>query len=81
MEKEKNTYKPIIWYKSEFVWLLISLGWQLIWFILIGQMIVSTSFIWVMLIGTTYSAYFILKGIVYAWFINPYNAWKRKRGK
>ena len=74
-------YKPMKWYKSEFMWLLISLVWQLIWGLLIGQFNLSENFMWVLLLGTAYTTYFIIKGIIYAWFINPYNAWKRKRGK
>ena len=81
MENKKIEYKPIKWYKSEFAWLLISLGWQLLWFALIGQQIVPESLIWIPLIGTAYTMYFIIKGIIYAWIINPYNAWKRKRGR
>jgi hypothetical protein len=81
MENEKIEYKPIKWYKSEFAWLLISLGWQLIIFLLIGLYFLPESFFWVGLVGTAYTAYFTIKGIIYAWIINPYNAWKRKRNK
>lgn len=76
-----SEYKPMKWYKSEFAWLLISLGWQLFWFLLIGLYIIPEYFIWVALAGTAYTMYFIIKGIIYAWIINPYNAWKRKRGR
>lgn len=71
-------YKPI-WYKSEFMWLIISLVLQLITFSLVGVFGFPEFLIWVGLIGTAYSAYFVIKGIIYAWIINPYNAWKRKR--
>lgn len=79
MEDKKNKYEPIKWYESEFIWLLISLGWQLIVYLLIGLRFIPESFIWVGLIGTAYTTYFIVKGIIYAWIINPYNARKRKR--
>jgi len=77
-ENERIEYKPMKWYKSEFAWLLISLGWQLFWFLLIGLLVLLEVFFFVGLVGTAYTTYFILKGIVYAWLINPYNAWKKR---
>lgn len=73
-----NEYKPIKWYKSEFAWLLISLLWQLFFAILLGQNLLPEYFIWIFLIGTAYSTYFVLKGIIYAWIINPIHWYKRQ---
>ncbi|MFW6226046.1 MAG: hypothetical protein ACOC3V_03735 [bacterium] len=71
-------YKPMKWYKSEFMWLLISLVWQVIFFVLIGQNILGDFWVYPMFIGTAYTLYFILKGILYAWFINPMPWYKKQ---
>ncbi|MFW6246617.1 MAG: hypothetical protein ACOC22_00375 [bacterium] len=78
MKENKNIkYKPIVWYKSEFIWLLISLVWQVIFWILIGQNILTEHWAYPMFLGTIYTAYFIIKGIIYAYFINPKKFWKK----
>lgn len=64
------------WYKSEFGWVIIS--------VIIVLLLIAFSFIvrlpdWVFIPPFVYIAYFVIKGIIYAWIINPYNSWKNKR--
>ena len=73
-----SEYEPMKWYKSEFAWLLISGGIILIlialsFIINLNPLFFAPPF--------AYMGYFVVKGIVYAWIINPYNAWKNKRKK
>lgn len=61
-------YKPKKWYQSELYWLIIS--------VVIVLILIPISFItplspyW-FLPSFAYIGYFVLKGIIYAWFINP----------
>lgn len=63
------------WYKSELAWLLISMGLALLLIIL--SIFFKLPY-WVFIPSFAYMGYFTIKGIIYAWIINPYNAWKNK---
>ena len=69
-------YKPKKWYQSELVWLLIS--------VVIAALLIPLSFIVTLqpywfIPSFAYIGYFTIKGIIYAWIINPYRAWKKKK--
>ncbi len=80
MEKSNYNDSFVVWYKSEFIWFLFSLVWQLIWGLLIGRFGITENLIWILLIGSLFSLYFIVKAIIYAWIINP-KQWYIKKWK
>lgn len=69
-------YKPKKWYQSELYWLIIS---AVIVLILIPISFITHLSPYWFLPSFVYIGYFTLKGIIYAWFINPYHKWKKKK--
>ena len=63
------------WYESEWAWLLVALGYLLLSFIFVG-IFLNVKWVWIMLPGIAYVVYFAIKGILYAFIINPVRSWR-----
>ena len=67
--------------KSEYFWLVVSLWWQVLWAIIIYLNPQNTIAMPMLLVGIAYTFYFIIKGIIYAWVINPIGWYKKQYEK